>query len=81
MKDSELWSGPQLPKPDKPPPMTSQTAAIAIHPARPLVFALLLVTAGGALTGFSPIFARLSEAGPLATAGWRMAIASATSHS
>jgi drug/metabolite transporter (DMT)-like permease len=59
--------------------MTSQTAAIAAPPAaRPVLLALLMVTAGGALAGFSPIFARLSEAGPLATAGWRMAIAAVT---
>ncbi len=36
---------------------------------------LLIVAAGGALTGFSGIFVRLSETGPLATGAWRLMIA------
>ncbi|MDX2265156.1 MAG: DMT family transporter [Hyphomicrobiales bacterium] len=51
----------------------------AVHPAAAplpdISKALLLVAAGGALTGFSPILVRLSEVGSLSTAGWRMAFA------
>ncbi len=36
---------------------------------------LLIVAIGGALTGFSGIFVRLSETGPLATGAWRLTIA------
>jgi drug/metabolite transporter (DMT)-like permease len=36
---------------------------------------LIIIAFGGALTGFSGIFVRLSETGPLATGGWRLAIA------
>lgn len=34
----------------------------------------LVLTAGGMAIGFAPIFVRLSEVGPVATAFWRMAI-------
>ncbi len=52
------------------------TVATVTHPAaRSIHLALLWVTLGGSFTGFSPIFVRLSETGPLATGGWRMAIA------
>lgn len=36
---------------------------------------LLLILIGGACTGFSGIFVRLSEIGAIATGGWRLAIA------
>ncbi len=39
------------------------------------LFPLAIIAMGGGLTGFSGIFVRLSEAGPLATGGWRLAIA------
>ena len=38
-------------------------------------FALVLLLAGAACIAFSPIFVRLSEAGPTATAFWRCALA------
>jgi len=41
--------------------------------------ALLALLAGGACIGLAPIFARLSDVGPFATGGWRMAIALLTS--
>jgi drug/metabolite transporter (DMT)-like permease len=44
---------------------------VAVQPALPV----LIIAVGGALTGFSGIFVRLSETGPLATGGWRLAIA------
>jgi drug/metabolite transporter (DMT)-like permease len=47
------------------------TPPIKIQPLLPL----LIVAAGGAMTGFSGVFVRLSEIGPFATAGWRLAIA------
>ncbi|HMQ52456.1 MAG TPA: EamA/RhaT family transporter, partial [Anaerolineae bacterium] len=37
--------------------------------------ALILLLVGGAAIAFSPIFVRLSELGPVATAFWRMALA------
>lgn len=40
-----------------------------------LELSLLLILLGGACTGFSGIFVRLSEIGPIATGAWRMAIA------
>lgn len=40
-----------------------------------LELSLLLILLGGACTGFSGIFVRLSEVGLIATGGWRMAIA------
>jgi drug/metabolite transporter (DMT)-like permease len=46
-------------------------APVRVQPALPL----LLIAVGGALTGFSGVFVRLSETGPLATGGWRLAIA------
>lgn len=58
--------------------MTAQTAAATLRPHRPVLLALLLVTLGGGLAGFSPIFGRMSETGPLATAGWRTLIAALT---
>lgn len=36
---------------------------------------LLIIAAGGGMTGFSGILVRLSEAGPIATGGWRLLIA------
>ncbi|MDZ4791038.1 MAG: DMT family transporter [Hyphomicrobiales bacterium] len=52
------------------------TAAIPVSPlANALPKALLLIALGGALTGFSPILARISDVGPLSTAAWRMAFA------
>ncbi|WP_170937181.1 MULTISPECIES: EamA family transporter [Rhodomicrobium] len=48
------------------------------YPAPPRVQAglpLAIVAFGGSLTGFSGILVRLSEVDPLATGGWRMAIA------
>ena len=40
-----------------------------------LELSLLLILLGGACTGFSGIFVRLSEIGPIATGAWRLAIA------
>ncbi len=52
------------------------TTASAIRPLdSALPKALLLIALGGALTGFSPILARVSDVGPLSTAAWRMAFA------
>ncbi len=52
------------------------TTAAAIRPLDgALPKALLLIALGGALTGFSPILARVSEVGPFSTAAWRMAFA------
>lgn len=54
----------------------SNAATIPVSPlANALPKALLLIALGGALTGFSPILARISDVGPLATAAWRMAFA------
>jgi drug/metabolite transporter (DMT)-like permease len=38
---------------------------------------LLIIAFGGSLTGFSGVLAKVSEAGPFATAGWRLLIAAA----
>ena len=47
------------------------TPPLKIQPLLPL----LIIAAGGAMTGFSGVFVRLSEIGPFATGGWRLAIA------
>ena len=52
--------------------------AIAVtlpEPARQRTLPLVIIALGGALTGFSGILLRLSEIGPIATGGWRLAIA------
>ena len=47
--------------PVRPEPRTSSTS-------------FLVLLAGGVAIGFAPIFVRLSEVGPVATAFWRMAL-------
>jgi len=53
--------------------MTIAVSYPAQAPARQL--SLLLILLGGACTGFSGILVRLSDIGPIATGGWRLAIA------
>lgn len=50
-------------------------AATFPAPAQQRVLLLALIALGGALTGFSGILLRLSEIGPMASGGWRLAIA------
>lgn len=49
-------------------------AALPVQ-THPRALPLLLIALGGALTGFSGILLRLSDIGPVATGGWRLAIA------
>jgi len=53
-------------------------ATAADNPATekvPSIVPLMIIFLGGAMTGFSAIFVRLSETGPIATGAWRLAIA------
>lgn len=47
----------------------------ASAPAFAIPNGVAFVVAGGTIIGLAPILARISEAGPLATAGWRMLLA------
>ena len=55
-----------------------KTATLTDSPARPeprtSTTSFLVLLAGGVAIGFAPIFVRLSEVGPVATAFWRMAL-------
>lgn len=53
----------------------SQAAASSTQAAPSQRFALTALILGGAAIGGSPIFVRLSEVGPMATAFWRVALA------
>ena len=53
----------------------SQAAAPSVETAPSQRFALTALILGGAAIGGSPIFVRLSEVGPMATAFWRVALA------
>jgi drug/metabolite transporter (DMT)-like permease len=53
----------------------SQTASPAAETIPSQRFALTALILGGAAIGGSPIFVRLSEVGPMATAFWRVALA------
>ena len=53
----------------------SQTQLAATAPATRNRLALIALLAGGIAIGGSPIFVRLSEIGPMATAFWRVALA------
>ena len=53
----------------------SQTELAATASATHSRFALIALLAGGIAIGGSPIFVRLSEIGPMATAFWRVALA------
>jgi drug/metabolite transporter (DMT)-like permease len=53
----------------------SVTAESLPPPRQQSITPLLIVAVGGALTGFSGIFVRLSETGPVAAGAWRLAIA------
>jgi drug/metabolite transporter (DMT)-like permease len=50
-------------------------AAIEMPSARVRTAPLLIVAAGGALTGFSGLFVRISEVDPVATGAWRLLFA------
>ena len=54
--------------------MSDTTYAAAPAAARNRL-ALIALLVGGAAIGGSPIFVRLSEVGPMATAFWRVALA------
>lgn len=47
----------------------------SLAPSRHSRLALIALLAGGVAIGGSPIFVRLSEIGPMATAFWRVALA------
>ncbi|MEJ2227125.1 MAG: DMT family transporter [Alphaproteobacteria bacterium] len=53
----------------------SLTSATTVSRPAIRLWPLLIVTLGGSFTGFSGILLRLSEVGPAATGGWRLAIA------
>ena len=50
-------------------------AAIDSPPFKLRTAPLFIIAAGGAMTGFSGIFVRLSEVDPVATGAWRLLIA------
>lgn len=58
-------------------PQTVAAVPDAAAPAAnmPRLWPLVIVTLGGAFTGFSGILLRMSEVGPAATGGWRLAFA------
>ncbi len=53
----------------------SQASSVAVQSSPSNRFALAALISGGAAIGGSPIFVRLSEVGPMATAFWRVALA------
>ena len=54
--------------------MSNVTAAVPVEPPRGLTRGFLCVVTGAVCIGFAPIFVRLSEVGPVATAVWRMTL-------
>lgn len=55
--------------------MASPAAALPVAKVRPQQLALIALFAGAACIGFSPIFVRLSELGPIVTGFYRVALA------
>lgn len=55
--------------------MSQPASAVPLSPSSSNRFALVALILGGAAIGGSPIFVRLSEVGPMATAFWRVALA------
>lgn len=54
---------------------TQPELSLTSRPALSVRLAIIALLAGAAAIGFSPIFVRLSESGPTATAFWRLALA------
>ncbi|MFL6623847.1 MAG: DMT family transporter [Sulfurifustis sp.] len=54
---------------------TTVDAVAAGHASRTRALAFIALLAGGALLGLSPIFVRLADVGPVASAFWRVALA------